>query len=277
MRGPGLPRSTTGRCRPNTPRTRSPTPWAASSPTIRCRPRTSWTSSCGPATRDSPPLPSGRFFGFVIGGSHPAAIAADWLTTVWDQNAGLRALTPASAALEEVAGAWILEALNLPPESAVGYVTGGTTANFTCLATGRDAVLRTAGYDVSRRPRRAPAGAGRGRCRAARVDRSRGALPRPRNPGVRAGGRPGPDPARRARTGARRPVRLDDRCPPGRQHPLRSVRPVPGVHRDRQTPWRVDPRRRRVRVVGRRVAELRAPDGPDWPARTPGRPMRTRR
>ena len=95
-------------------------------------------------------LPSGRFFGFVIGGSHPAAIAADWLTTVWDQNAGLRALTPASAALEEVAGAWILEALSLPSESAVGYVTGGTTANFTCLATGRDAVLRTAGYDVRR-------------------------------------------------------------------------------------------------------------------------------
>ena len=144
-----MPRSTTGRCRPNTPRTRSPTPWAASSPTIRCRPRTSWTSSCGPATRDSSHIPSGRFFGFVIGGSHPAAIAADWLTTVWDQNAGLRALTPASAALEEVAGAWILEALSLPPESAVGYVTGGTTANFTCLATGRDTVLRTAGYDVS--------------------------------------------------------------------------------------------------------------------------------
>jgi len=94
-------------------------------------------------------IPSGRFFGMVIGGTHPAALAADWLTSAWDQNTGLRALTPAAAALEEVAGAWLLDALGLPAEAAVGFVTGGTMANFTCLAAGRDTVLLRAGHDVA--------------------------------------------------------------------------------------------------------------------------------
>ena len=93
-------------------------------------------------------IPSGRFFGMVIGGSLPAALAADWLTSAWDQNVGLRALTPAGAAVEEVAGRWLLDLLGLPRESAVGFVTGATMANFTCLATARDVVLRRAGYDV---------------------------------------------------------------------------------------------------------------------------------
>jgi len=94
-------------------------------------------------------IPSGRFFGMVIGGTHPAALAADWLTSAWDQNAGLRAVTTAAAALEEVAGAWLLDALGLPAEAAVGFVTGGTMANFTCLAAGRDTVLLRAGHDVA--------------------------------------------------------------------------------------------------------------------------------
>ena len=94
-------------------------------------------------------IPSGRFFGFVIGGTHPAALAADWLVSAWDQNSGLRRLTPAHSAVEDLAGSWLLELLGLPAESAVGFVTGGTMANFTGLAAGRDAVLRHAGWDVT--------------------------------------------------------------------------------------------------------------------------------
>lgn len=93
--------------------------------------------------------PSGRFFGFVIGGTHPAALAADWLVSAWDQNSGLRTLTPAHSAVEEITEAWLLDLLGLPPESAVGFVTGGTMANFTCLAAARDEVMRRAGWDVS--------------------------------------------------------------------------------------------------------------------------------
>lgn len=95
--------------------------------------------------------PSGRFYGFVIGGTHPAALAADWLTSVWDQNAGLNALAPASAAAESVAAGWILDLLGLPRDSSVGFVTGGMMANFTCLAAARHAVLARAGWDVERR------------------------------------------------------------------------------------------------------------------------------
>jgi glutamate/tyrosine decarboxylase-like PLP-dependent enzyme len=95
-------------------------------------------------------MPSGRFFGFVIGGTHPAALAADWLVSAWDQNAGLRQVTPANTAIEEIAGAWLLDLLGLPAGSAVGFPTGATMANFTCLAAARDRVLRTAGWDVGR-------------------------------------------------------------------------------------------------------------------------------
>jgi glutamate/tyrosine decarboxylase-like PLP-dependent enzyme len=94
---------------------------------------------------------SGRFFGFVIGGTHPAALAADWLVSAWDQNCGLRQVTPAHSAVEDVTSAWLLDLLGLPDESAVGFVTGATMANFTGLAAGRDAVLRRAGWDVAQR------------------------------------------------------------------------------------------------------------------------------
>ncbi len=96
-------------------------------------------------------IPSGRFFGFVMGGTHPAALGADWLTSAWDQNAGLRSVTPAASALEELAGAWLLDLLGLPSTAGVGFVTGGTMANFTCLAAARDEVLRRAGWDVAER------------------------------------------------------------------------------------------------------------------------------
>jgi glutamate/tyrosine decarboxylase-like PLP-dependent enzyme len=96
-------------------------------------------------------MPSGRFFGFVIGGTHPAALAADWLVSAWDQNAGLRTVTPAMAAIEDVTAGWLLDLLDLPSTAAVGFVTGGTMANFTCLAAARDAVLRRAGWDITER------------------------------------------------------------------------------------------------------------------------------
>jgi glutamate/tyrosine decarboxylase-like PLP-dependent enzyme len=92
--------------------------------------------------------PSGRFFGFVIGGATPAALAADWLTSVWDQNAGLYAIGPAAAVVEEVAGAWLAELLGLPAGLSVGFVTGGQMANFTALAAARHEVLRRSGWDV---------------------------------------------------------------------------------------------------------------------------------
>ena len=94
-------------------------------------------------------MPSGRFFGFVIGGTHPAALAADWLVSAWDQNCALRLVTPAHTAVEDVASAWLLDLLGLPPESAVGFVTGATMAQFTCLAAARDDVLRRLGWDVA--------------------------------------------------------------------------------------------------------------------------------
>lgn len=96
-------------------------------------------------------MPSGRFFGFVIGGTHPAALAADWLTSAWDQNAGLRTVTPAHTAVDDIVEAWVTDLLGLPSGSAVGCVTGGTMANFTCLAAARDAMLGRVGWDVASR------------------------------------------------------------------------------------------------------------------------------
>jgi glutamate/tyrosine decarboxylase-like PLP-dependent enzyme len=95
-------------------------------------------------------MPSGRFYGMVIGGTHPAALAADWLVSTWDQNAALRQLTPAHSAVEDIASAWLLDLLGLPETSGVGFVTGATMSNFTCLAAARDAVLKRHGWDVAR-------------------------------------------------------------------------------------------------------------------------------
>ena len=95
-------------------------------------------------------FPSGRFFGFVVGGAEPAALAADWLVSAWDQNCVMRAVSPANAAVEEIAGAWLLDLLGLPAGSAVGFTTGATMGNFTCLAAARDTVLRRTGWDVAR-------------------------------------------------------------------------------------------------------------------------------
>lgn len=95
-------------------------------------------------------MASGRFFGFVIGGAVPAALAADWLVTAWDQNSGLFAPTPGTAITEAIAGQWVLELLGLPAEASFAFVTGGQMANTTALAAARQHVLAGAGWDVER-------------------------------------------------------------------------------------------------------------------------------
>jgi glutamate/tyrosine decarboxylase-like PLP-dependent enzyme len=94
------------------------------------------------------PSSSGRFFGFVVGGATPAAVAADWLTSVWDQNAGLYVLGPAASVVEEVAGAWLADLLGLPKQVSVGFVTGAQLANTTGLAAARYEMLRRVGWDT---------------------------------------------------------------------------------------------------------------------------------
>ena len=89
-----------------------------------------------------------RYFGFVVGGGVPAAVAADWLASVWDQNAGLYALSPAASVAEEVAAGWLIDLFKLPAGSSVGFSTGATMASFTALAAGRHRVLERTGWNV---------------------------------------------------------------------------------------------------------------------------------
>jgi glutamate/tyrosine decarboxylase-like PLP-dependent enzyme len=89
-----------------------------------------------------------RFFGFVIGGTLPAALAANWLATAWDQNTGLYAPTPATAEIERVALGWLVDVLGLPRSCGGGFVTGTTVAHVTALAAARHAVLAKAGWNV---------------------------------------------------------------------------------------------------------------------------------
>jgi len=89
-----------------------------------------------------------RYFGFVIGGSLPVALAADWLTSAWDQNTGLFATSPANSVCEEIAREWLLDLLDLPRDAGLGFVTGCQMANFTALAAARNGVLRKRGWNV---------------------------------------------------------------------------------------------------------------------------------
>ena len=89
-----------------------------------------------------------RFFGFVIGGSLPVTVAANWLATAWDQNSVMNEVTPAMATLEDVSRRWLCELLGLPQDSAASFVTGATIANFTALAAARHRVLANVGWDV---------------------------------------------------------------------------------------------------------------------------------
>jgi len=104
--------------------------------------------------RDAEPgitaIPGGRYFGFVTGGTVPAALAADWLTSAWDQNAFLAVSSPAAAVIEEVAGDWLKELLGFPAPASFAFVTGCQMAHVTCLAAARHAVLERAGWDVAR-------------------------------------------------------------------------------------------------------------------------------
>lgn len=93
----------------------------------------------------------GRYFGFVVGGALPVAIAAQWLATAWDQNAGSWVLAPGAAELEVVAAQWMLELLDLPREAAVGFVTGSTMGTFSALACARSALLARLNYNVKQR------------------------------------------------------------------------------------------------------------------------------
>jgi glutamate/tyrosine decarboxylase-like PLP-dependent enzyme len=95
--------------------------------------------------------PGGRYFGFVIGGTLPAALAADWLVSAWDQNAGLYVCGPSAAVVEEVAGAWTAELLGLPDGVSFGFVTGCQMAHVTALAAARHSVFARVGWDVNER------------------------------------------------------------------------------------------------------------------------------
>ncbi|MBM3678149.1 MAG: aspartate aminotransferase family protein, partial [Actinobacteria bacterium] len=99
---------------------------------------------------------SGRFFGFVIGGSLPAALAADWLCSTWDQNTGLAEVTPSTSAIEDVAGRWTAEVLGLPAGVSFAFVTGCQMAHVTALAAARHALYERAGWSI---PDRGLAGA----------------------------------------------------------------------------------------------------------------------
>ena len=91
-----------------------------------------------------------RYFGFVVGGSLPVTVAADWLTSVWDQNAAFYAHSPLAAAAEQISAEWLIELFGLAQGTSVGFVSGGTMANFTALAAGRHALLAKLGWDVER-------------------------------------------------------------------------------------------------------------------------------
>ncbi|HWI17704.1 MAG TPA: aminotransferase class V-fold PLP-dependent enzyme [Vicinamibacterales bacterium] len=98
-----------------------------------------------------------RYFGFVTGGAVPVTVGADWIGSAWDQNAAVFVSGPAVSVIEDVTAGWLLELLNLPRQSSVGFVTGAHMANFTCLAAARHEVLHRAGWDVeSKGLQRAP-------------------------------------------------------------------------------------------------------------------------
>jgi glutamate/tyrosine decarboxylase-like PLP-dependent enzyme len=112
-------------------------------------PRTVLAALVEDATPGIVGIPSGRYFGFVIGGAVPAAVAADWLTSVWDQNAGLYVGGPSAAVVEDVCRVWLAELLGLPPHVSVAYVTGCQMAHVTALAAARHRVLAAVGWDVA--------------------------------------------------------------------------------------------------------------------------------
>ena len=204
-----------------------------------------------------------RHFGFVIGGALPAALAADWLVSAWDQNAAFHSLSPAAAAIEEITAAWALDLFGLPETASVGFVTGGQGANTTCLAAARHAVLAKAGWNVEddgligAPPVRILCG----EQAHATIDtalRQLGSAQRRRSaskPTTRAGC----DPTRFA-TRCRMPTGPDDRLRAGGKRRHRRLRRVRTDRRRLHRARRLAARRRRIRTVGRRRTRVRAPD-----------------
>jgi glutamate/tyrosine decarboxylase-like PLP-dependent enzyme len=94
---------------------------------------------------------SGRFFGWVIGGAFPVAIAADWLATAWDQNAAIAACSPSAAIVEEVSGEWLIDLLQIPKSASFGFVTGCQAAHITALAAARHKLLKDNNWDVEKK------------------------------------------------------------------------------------------------------------------------------
>ena len=203
----------------------------------------------------------GRFFGWVLGGALPAAIAADWLASVWDQNAALYACAPSAAIAEEVAGAWLKELLDLPRQSSFALVTGCQLAHLTCLAAARTHLLRNGGW-------------GRVRTRSCRRAANSHSRERSRARFHRACGQPvglRPRQYRAARhrrfkprddRGASACARFDRVCaghrrPAGRRYCDWRIRSVWGSDPARQIGRRLGAYRRRLRSLG--AGERRAP------------------
>ena len=214
-----------------------------------------------------------RFFGFVIGGALPAALAANWLASAWDQNAAFNSPFPAVSVLESVALEWMCDIFGLPAGTAGAFVTGATMANFSALAAARHAVL--AGR-LGRRgggPVRRAADHGRDR-RGGAPDARQGARPRrlrAQPPRPRARGRAGPHARRRAAAA----LAGDDRVRAGGQRQHGRVRSAGRDRRARPRGGRLAARRRRVRPLGRRRAAV-APISPTaWVSPTRGRPTPT--
>ena len=180
---------------------------------------------------------SGRYFGFVVGGTLPVALAADWLVSTWDQNLGLVALGPSAVVVENIAGAWTKELLGIPEDASFAFVTGCQTAHFTCLAAARQHVLAAAGWDLLEQGLAGspPITVLVGAMRHSTVDRALRFLGIGRaqiRSSTRTDGRM--DPTRSG--GPRRGRRPDDRLRPGREGEHRRLRrPHGGRRRRRRT------------------------------------------
>ena len=240
-------------------RSRTPFPITAS---IRCR---CWTSSCSGADGGLLGSTGGRFFGWVVGGALPAAIAADWLASAWDQNGAIFATSPAAAVVEEVCGAWLKELFGLPPSASFALVTGCQMAHVTALAAARQRLLDDRGVDVQRH---GLAGAPRLRVLASElrhetIDRAVRllgigtdaivALPADDSRGISL-----PLLEQALDADANAPTR---RLPAGRRAQHRGVRRVRRGLRARARERRMGARGRSVRSLGRRERSLPAPRG----------------
>ena len=224
-------------------------------------------------------MPSGRFFGWVIGGTLPAALAADWLVSAWDQNTGMRYATPGATGVEEVAAAWLLDLLGLPPDVR-RRVRHRRDDGQLHRARGRPA----AGADPRRlgprrrRPHRRPPGDRAGGRRPARLGRRRAALPRPGScrPRWRPTSRAAsvPDALAAALAEVDGPT---DRGAAGGQPALGGLRPVRRVHRPGARARRLGARRRCLRAVGGGGTDAAHPGRAASSGPTRGPPTRTRR